>query len=168
MAETTTRATRTTRAQESRSAEPLHEEYSDTWHPGGALDIPEFIDNTNYAFLWVRTAIRGEPDMPNAIKHYRMGYRPIPADEVPTGVMCPTTAMEEQGNVIGYRGMVLMRIPKARKAVIDKHHHERADDLARSIRENQFLRDAGRTLGAPSHFSVTDRVGRDMPMSAED
>jgi len=159
---------RTTRAQTARAAKPIHEEYNDKWEPGGALDVPDFIDKTNYAFLWVRTAIRGEPDVPNAVKHYRMGYRPIPADEIPNGVMCATTKMEGQGNVIGYGGMILMRIPKERKAAIDAHHRERTHELAMSIRDNQFLNEAGRTLGAPSHFSVTDRVGRAMPMSAED
>jgi hypothetical protein len=162
-------ATRSTR-ESSRRATAAPRTRNTPWRRGGNLDIPKFAEKEGFTCMWVRCEVAGKVDELNMRQYYEMGYRPVSADEIPDGVMAPTGTLEKQGNVIKLHDLVLMRIDNETKAWIDESIHELSHRRAQSVRDNQFMMDAG-GMGAGVHqpkFQVQDRMGRPMPMNSED
>ena len=111
---------RTTRAQESREANPARTQEDTPWVQGGSLEAPKA--RPGYTQRWLRVAVKGKDDAINISKKFREGWKPRPADTVPLHYQ---TAKIEHGRFagfIGVEGMILCEMPiaraKARKAYI--------------------------------------------------
>ncbi len=105
------RDSRQTRAQETRNAEEVHEQYEDLWEEPLLLDASNIPPRPGYVQYWVRTMLDNQPDLNNVAKKMNMGLKPRPVDTVPKGVYPPKTNFEDFTNIIGVHGMILMEMP---------------------------------------------------------
>ena len=103
---------RASRAQEQRIADPIHEEYPQSWDDDSLLNTDHIPPREGYVQRWVRTTINGVEDQKNVQKKYNKGWRPRLLDTVPEGQFVMN--IDFQGlRVIGIHGMILMELPKA-------------------------------------------------------
>ena len=105
------RTERPSRAQESRGAEEVHENYDDLWEEPLLLDATNIPPRPGFVQYWVRTMLDNKPDHGNVAKKLNRGWKPRPVDSAPQGVSPPKTSFEDFTNVIGVHGMLLMERP---------------------------------------------------------
>ncbi len=129
---------RETRAQESREAEIIHEEYDDDWEEPGLLDTTHIPPRPGYVQRWVRTQVQGNDDGNNVARKLNQGWRPRMADTVPKGSYVATIEHTRYGNVVGLEGMILMERPAARHEAQARRNRNAAKDQLRAADENQY------------------------------
>ena len=123
---------RTSRAQETRESEPVHEANVDNWDQPGLLIAPEA--RVGFAQRWVRTMLGGKDDQGNLIRKLNQGWRPRQADTVPKGYAAPTTKHGEYGNVVGTHDMLLMERPSEMNQKYVDRIKEDTRNLERSVK----------------------------------
>jgi hypothetical protein len=158
---------RSSREQETRAAEELHDAYSDSWEASGMLDTSNIPAREGYDQRWVRTKTRNEDDQSNVFKKINQGWRPRQADTVPKGQYIPQIEFNGS-NVIGIHGNILMERPKA---IGDKQRafiRKQSEAQMRSVQENMFkVHTPGSGLVAPSMTNDT-RVTKGRLVEADD
>ena len=167
--------TRTSRADESRAAEGMHEERSDEEFAMDDIDFsPANLDTKNippregYDQRWVRTKTGAEDDASNIYRSTNLGWKPRKADTVPKGALVPTVGFNG-ANVIGMHDTILMERP----LIISKRHKayekEQSDNLLRAAEEDMHKvhnRNSGLTR---PEYSAKSKVsqGRVAPVSSD-
>ena len=100
---------RTTRAQGMREVEKVHSTEETPWVQGGSLAAPK--PRPGYVQRWIRGSIKGKDDAVNISRKFREGWKPRPADTVPSTYQ---QAKMEHGKFSGYimvEGMILCELP---------------------------------------------------------
>lgn len=101
---------RTSREQEARANDTIHEVWDDVdWKNPSLLDAPP--PRPGMVQRWVTTAVRGEDDPANVAKRLNQGWRPRKLDTVPKDFAVPTISHGQFAGYIGVVGMVLMERP---------------------------------------------------------
>lgn len=132
-AKSTTRK-RTTRTQEKRAAEPVHEYHGGFNEDGTLLDAPE--SRPGFVQRWVRTKLEGHDDPGNLVRRLNQGWRPRSADTIPKGFFAPTISHGEYGNVIGTHDMLLMERPEDLHQKYTDKVKEDTKNLERAVKAN--------------------------------
>ena len=103
---------RKSREQESRVADPIHEEYPEYYDDDTLLSTENIPARQGYVQRWVRTSLQGKEDQANIFKKMNKGWKPRPLDTVPKGQY--VMKIDFNGSqVIGIHGMILMERPIA-------------------------------------------------------
>lgn len=151
------RASRSSRAQELREAEEVHEEYGDDWEPPGLLDASLMPPRPGYVQRWVRTKLNGNDDVANIGRKYNQGWRPRAAASVPKGVYAPKLVHDGQA-VIGMEGMILMERPEKMHAAHARRNQNMAASQMQAVDKDLFrVHTPGTGFGQP-HKSGQSRV----------
>lgn len=136
---------RKSREQETRAAEPVHEEYPEYYEDEGLLSTKRIPPREGFVQRWVRTSVRGEDDQTNVFNKINRGWRPRLLDSVPQGSFVPKVNFEGS-QVIGHRGSILMERP------VQLHERQKArirqetKDLMMAVKHNIFQETDGNTL----------------------
>jgi len=137
-----TTETRTSRANESRAAEEIHDDRSDEEFAIDDIDFsPANLDPKNippregYDQRWVRTKTGAEDDSGNVYKSTNLGWKPRKADTVPRGALVPTVGFNGD-NVVGMHDTILMERP----AIISKkqkaYEQKQSDNLLQAAEQD--------------------------------
>ena len=113
---------------EARSKQKMHAQ--DTWDNYDVKDIQDrpWVRPTSLAapparpgFVqrWVRVATFGVEDPSNTMRKFREGWKPRPADSLPTDFPLPTISHGQWSGCIGIEGMILCEMPKV---LVDKRN----------------------------------------------
>lgn len=127
------RAPRTSRAQQTRGAEPVHQEEGTPWVRPTSLDAPPA--RPGYRQKWVRVAMFGKEDATNWMRRLREGWVPRAVDSVPKAFPVPTMQHGKFGDVIAVEGMVLCEMPAERVKQRNDHYAKRRADMTRAIEQ---------------------------------
>ena len=106
-------AERTTRAQDTREANPARETENTPWIQGGSLHVP-FPPRPGYRHRWIRSSIKSKDDAKNMSKSLREGWHPRAADTVPASYQMARIEHGRFGGIIMVEGMVLCEMPVAK------------------------------------------------------
>jgi len=160
------KTSRTSRAQEVRAADPVHDEYID-WDNDSLLDTSKIPAREGYVQRWVRTSVKGEEDQSNVFKKMNKGWRPRLLDTVPQGQFC--VRIDFQGSdVVGLRGMILMERPIA----LHKKEKAAVEDATRlqmgSVKNNMYqVHDPASGITRPE-FNERTQVSTGRPAIVDD
>lgn len=124
-------AERTTRAQESRDANPVREQEDTPWVQGGSLEAPKA--RPGYTQRWIRVASKGKDDAINISKKFREGWKPRPADTVPAHYQTAKIEHGRYAGFIGVEGMVLCELPIARAKARKQYIRDQTDKKTKAI-----------------------------------
>ena len=163
----TARIERPTRNQDVRESDDIHEEYDDNWEPPGLLDASKLPPRPGFVQRWVRTKLNGVDDAANVGRKYNQGWRPRPADTVPSGVYIPRI-MHAGASVVGMEGMILMERPEKLHDAHARRNQNATASQMRSVDENLFrAHTPGSGMSAPRREGST-RVTKGRPAPVAD
>lgn len=150
---------RTSRDQESREGDVIHEEYNDEWEEMSLLDTQNVPARAGFVQRWVRTEINGDADSSNMNRKFNQGWRPRLANTVAKGEFVPTIKYQ-RSNVIGMQGMILMERPERQHAAHGRAIKADTKNQMRSVDESMFkAHSANSGMTAPERDS-SSRVTR--------
>lgn len=149
---------RLSREQETRTAEPIHEEYQQ-WDQDLLLSTDFIPARPGFVQRWVRTDIKGKEDQSNVYKKFNKGWKPRLLDTVPKGQFVMNLDFQGQ-QVIGIHGMILMERPRQ---IHDRQAQQVKESTALQMKavENDMYKvhDPSSGFGRPE-FSNTSKVSR--------
>lgn len=127
---------RTTRAQESRDADVIHEPVGDDdWSAPMMTNAPPA--RVGYVQRWVRTSVLGTEDVSNVMRKQNEGWVPRPADSMPVGFFAPVVNNARYGNVICNGDAILMERPTStherQKAFVDRLTRNQTSGIERYL-----------------------------------
>jgi len=154
------------RAQQTREAEPIHEEYQ-TWDDS-LLSTKHIPARDGYSQRWVRTTIKGDQDQTNLQRKFNQGWRPRALSTVPKGQFVMNIDFQGQ-DVVGIQGMILMEIPTK---LLDRHKEEvrnNTDMQMQSVKQNYLnARDPNDRGNARMQFEENSKASRGRIASIDD
>lgn len=103
-------STRTSRVQESREAEDVHQQYVDSWSSPSLLSTDNIPARQGYVQRWIRTKLKNDDDQNNVFRKINQGWKPRELSSVPKGQYVPKIDFDGS-EVIGIHGMILMERP---------------------------------------------------------
>ena len=162
------RDSRSTRAQETRNSDEVHENYQDLWEEPLLLDATNIPPRPGYEQYWVRTILDHKPDLNNVAKKMNMGFKPRSVDSVPKGVHPPKVNFEDFTNVVGVHGMLLMEIPVAESERYRRAIRSRTNEQMAAV-DSDLMRDhePGKGFGKPT-MSRKSTISRGAPRVMDD
>lgn len=143
---------RLSREQETRQAQEYDQQAaSEDWEEKGNLDTTQIPPRPGMVQWWVRTRVGTDDDVQNLARMMNQGWRPRPAETIPKGVYFNTVRMRDFGDVIGFRGQVLMERPKELHEKQARYYRQQARNMKRSIDEHMMqVHEPGKGMGAPT------------------
>lgn len=132
-----TASTRESRTQQSRAAEPLHENYNDNWESPALLDTKNIPARPGFVQRWVRTKLRAADDQNNIFKKINQGWQVRTMDSVPKGQFVPNIDFNGT-SVIGIHGMILMERPAEMHERHGAYNRSQAQNQLTAVKENMF------------------------------
>ena len=159
---------RTPRVQQTRNADPVHENYDDMWEQKGMLDTRNIPVKPGMTQRWVRTLERnGTPDKNNVFRKMNEGWRIRLRSEVEQGAHIPNIDFDGQ-DCIGIHGMILMERPIKQHESQRKHFRKQSSEQMRGVEQNLFnVHDPASKLGRP-RMSNTSDVSRGRLVQSDD
>ena len=130
---------RKSRIQQTREAEPVHEEYEYDFEQKGILNTDKIPAREGYSQRWVRTKIKGEDDQTNVFKRINEGWTVRPIDSVPEGLKAVAPRVDLNGSqVIGIHGNVLMEMPTKKLEAKKRYVRKATENQSEAVRQNMF------------------------------
>ena len=108
-----------------------------TWTPPTVLPVPE--PQEGYAFRWVRTAMRNEPDNMNVSRKLREGWEPVKIEDHPELKVLPDIDTRFEGNVV-VGGLMLCKIASEIVEQKQAYNEQQAQTQIEAV-ENNYLRE---------------------------
>ena len=161
----------TSRAQDSRSVTPLHEDQPVFLEDFGPL--PNVPPRPGYTQRWIATQSASGVNGRNISRAYQRGWVPRMADTVPKAFQSMVVQREGMGGVIGTHDMVLFERSEKITNQVEKLNRDKVKNLELAVsqsmyREHEKLREESRGF-APGRFESQSRVERGrMPISADE
>lgn len=158
---------RTSRDQELRDAEIIHEEYSDNWEEPGLLDASKMPPRPGFVQRWVRTKINGADDAANVGRKMNQGWRPRAKSTVPKGIYVPAL-VRDGTEIVGMDGMILMERSESLHAAHGRRNQNATASQMRAVDEDLFkVHTPGSGMGRPQ-MSAKSRVTKGRPVHVAD
>lgn len=158
------------RAQESRDANPVHEDDSIFMEESGPL--PDIDARTGYAQRWVRILRGTETDTRNIYSATRQGWQPRKADSVPKNMQWLIVQNESFGGVIGSHDLILMERPEELDRKAQAYDRAQRVNLDKAVKSNLFSEHkqlGGETTGfSTPGVDHSAQVERGRPLVADD
>ena len=108
-----------------------------TWTPPTVLPVPE--PQEGYAFRWVRTAMRNEPDNMNVSRKLREGWEPVKIEDHPELKVLPDIDTRFEGNVV-VGGLMLCKMASEILEQKRAYNDQQAQTQIEAV-ENNYLRE---------------------------
>lgn len=125
-----------------------HAPYDDMdWGEIAVRDTTHIPPRPGYVQRWMRTEIRGVPDVKNVTKRYRQHWRPRATSTIEKTFGIPTVDFEGT-EVIGVRGSILVERPEAINAKHREYNTTQA--LAQLSAANPFVGPSINRYGEPT------------------
>lgn len=162
---------RTSRDQEAKENNPVHENTEYSFEDEGPL--PNVEPRTGYTQRWVRVSLKGSNDRNNIFKAMRAGWKPREASTLGTIDKFLTSAIDGLGDVISTHDLVLMERHEDITAKEKAENVKRYQNKERAIKKNLFEETsggAGYTAGmeAPDHRTEQSVERGRSPLVADD
>ena len=146
----------TSRTQETRAAEEVHETYTDKWESPALLDTHNIPAKEGFVQRWVRTKTKGDDDQNNVFRKINQGWKPRMLSSVPKGSFVPN--IDFQGSdVIGIHGMILMERPAKQHEAQAKYNRQATENQMSAVKQNMFnVHEQGSGMSRPSMNAKTN------------
>lgn len=162
---------RTSRDQETKENNPVHENTEYSFDDEGPL--PNVEPRPGYTQRWVRISLKGSNDRNNIYKAMRAGWKPREASTLGAIDKFLTSVVDGLGDVISAHDLVLMERHEDITAKEKAAHVKRYQDKERAIKKNlvdETIGGAGYTAGmaAPNHRTEQSVERGRSPLVADD
>ena len=125
---------RKTRAQATRAEQPpVHQVEDEPWTRPSSLEAPP--KRPGYVQRWIRVGSRGTDDPTNIARKFREGWKPRPADTIPSHFHAPTISHGRYAGFVGVEGMVLCEMPEERNNQRNKYYRNKRDRMTQAVND---------------------------------
>lgn len=123
-------------------ASPLEDSITDDYVEPSMLDIPEFDDNDQYVYRWLRITIRGEDDYNNISRRQREGWTFVKAEDLPDGFRFGTlnsTKNPEFDGCVRNGDLVLGKLPRKKAEGYMRRVFQNAQNAQQAISNRRLV-----------------------------
>lgn len=120
-----------TRAYDTYSEGDVHAGEDTPWVRPSSLEAP--APRKGFRQRWVRVGSMGQDDPTNTARKFREGWKPRPADSVPSTYHAPTISHGKWAGCIGVEGMILCEMPEKMALRRTEHYRNKTDTVTNAI-----------------------------------
>lgn len=118
--------THPTRTQQTWDDVDIHEESDRPWVRPTSLAAPPA--RPGFKQRWIRVSMYGQEDATNAARRLREGWKPRPAESLPSNFPLPTISHGQWAGCVGIEGMILCEMPES---LVERRNEYYADKTKR-------------------------------------
>jgi hypothetical protein len=155
--------THPTRSQQTWDDVDVHEESDRPWVRPTSLAAPD--PRPGFKQRWIRVAMYGQEDATNASRRLREGWKPRPAETLPSNFPLPTISHGQWAGCIGIEGMILCEMPET---LVDRRNSYYEDKTARITNSIEHDLQQQSTAAMPIEQERSSKVVREVKVAPDE